>query len=199
MSNVGSVFDYDRTARADVDLPRYEDQRFSAQYDQAVAQRMGQYDVPPAIPAVEQFQKAALAGLYVEERRLGLGDVMERRPSEEKAAIQARANELIAEEHARRALSSDSARRKATPMARGLLDYFPDALAEVARLSQAANDKHNPGEPMHWSKDKSNDHADCVVRHLIDRGQMDEDGFLHDVKVAWRALAMLQVALEARS
>jgi hypothetical protein len=81
-------------------------------------------------------------------------------------------------------------------MARGLLDYFPDALAAVAALSMAANEKHNPGEEMHWARGKSTDHADCIVRHLVDRGQLDDDGFLHDAKVAWRALAMLQTALE---
>ena len=36
------------------------------------------------------------------------------------------------------------------------------------------------------------------MRHLTDRGTVDTDGFLHDVKVAWRAMAMLQEALEAR-
>lgn len=95
-------------------------------------------------------------------------------------------------------LPTDSAERKATPMARGLLDYFPAALAEVSRLSLAANEKHNPGEPMHWSRGKSNDHADTIIRHLVDRGTVDpDDGFLHSVKVAWRALALLQEELEA--
>lgn len=96
-------------------------------------------------------------------------------------------------------LPTDSKARKDLPLARGLLDYFPLALAEVARLSQAGNDKHNPGQPLHWSREKSSDHADCIVRHLVDRGKVDaEDGFLHDAKVAWRALAMCQLALEAR-
>jgi hypothetical protein len=93
-------------------------------------------------------------------------------------------------------LPVDSAARKHVPMYSGLLRYFPDACAEVARLSQAANDKHNPGEPMHWSREKSSDHGDCIVRHQTDAGTMDDDGFLHDVKVAWRALAQLQLALE---
>jgi hypothetical protein len=87
--------------------------------------------------------------------------------------------------------------RKAIPMATGLLDYFPDALAEVAKVSKIGNDKHNPGEPMHWSREKSNDHADCIIRHMVDRGTVDpETGILHDAQVAWRALAMLQLALE---
>lgn len=87
--------------------------------------------------------------------------------------------------------------RKDAPLARGLLDYFPRALVAVAALSKAANDKHNPGEPLHWSKDKSNDHADCLLRHLIERGTVDTDGQLHSVKVAWRALALLETELES--
>jgi hypothetical protein len=95
-------------------------------------------------------------------------------------------------------LTDDSEERKTLPIATGVLDYFPDALAEVARLSKIGNDKHNPGEPLHWSRGKSNDHADCIMRHMIDRGTVDKDGLLHDVKVAWRALAMLQLAIEKR-
>ena len=96
-------------------------------------------------------------------------------------------------------LPTDSKARKDIPLASGCLDYFPLALAAVAQLSQAGNDKHNPGQPLHWSREKSNDHADCILRHLLERGTVDpEDGILHDVKVAWRALAMAQLALEKR-
>lgn len=94
-------------------------------------------------------------------------------------------------------LPSEAQDRKDTPMARGLLDYFPDALAAVARLSQVANEQHNPGEPMHWAREKSQDHADCIIRHLVDRGTFDTDGQCHSTKVAWRALALLQLELEA--
>lgn len=89
--------------------------------------------------------------------------------------------------------------RKAAPIARGVLDYFPDALLEVARLSLAANEQHNPGEPMHWAKGKSTDEADALLRHLIDRGTIDVDGQRHSAKVAWRALALLQRELEAEA
>lgn len=95
-------------------------------------------------------------------------------------------------------LPIESKARKDIPLARGCLDYFPDALAAVAELSRIGNEKHNPGQPLHWSKDKSNDHADCVMRHLADRGTVDqEDGVRHSTKVAWRALALLQIELEA--
>ena len=98
-------------------------------------------------------------------------------------------------------LTSDYADRKATPICTGVLDYFPLALAEVAKLSKLGNDKHNPGEPLHWSKHLSNDHADCIVRHLVDRGTPDADmgGLSHTVAVAWRALALLQIELEDRA
>ena len=96
------------------------------------------------------------------------------------------------------ALPVSSIGRKNIPLARGLFDYFPAALAEVARVSQAGNDKHNPGEDMHWARGKSMDHADCIMRHLIDRGTADpEDGLSHSGKMAWRALALLQEELEA--
>ncbi len=101
-------------------------------------------------------------------------------------------------------LPSESKARKNMPMARGLLYYFPDALAAVAEHSRKGNDKHNPGESLHWSRDKSTDHADCVVRHVVDAGpnwtEVDpEFDTLYAVEVAWRALAMAQIALERRA
>jgi len=96
------------------------------------------------------------------------------------------------------ALPVSSIGRKAIPLARGLLDYFPAALAAVADLSRAGNDKHNPGEDLHWARGKSMDHADCILRHLVDRGKIDpEDGISHTTKAAWRCLALLQEELEA--
>lgn len=93
-------------------------------------------------------------------------------------------------------LPTDTKARKDAPIARGVLDYFPRALAAIAELSRVANEQHNPGEPMHWAKEKSNDHADCLVRHLIERGTIDTDGQRHSTKVAWRALANLEIELE---
>lgn len=94
-------------------------------------------------------------------------------------------------------LPSDSAERKAIPITTGVLDYFPAALAEVAKVSKAGNDKHNPGEPLHHARGKSTDHADAIGRHLLERGGRDEDtGQLHSAELAWRALANLQQELE---
>lgn len=93
--------------------------------------------------------------------------------------------------------NASSEERKNMPLARGVLDYFPDALAAVAEHSQAGNDKHNPGEPLHWSRPKSTDHADCIIRHLAARGTRDKDGTRHSAGLAWRALALLQLEIEA--
>lgn len=86
--------------------------------------------------------------------------------------------------------------RKALPIASGVLDYFPDALLAVAEVSRIGNEQHNPGQPLHWAKEKSTDEADALMRHLLDRGKLDTDGTRHSAKVAWRALALLQRELE---
>ena len=89
--------------------------------------------------------------------------------------------------------------RKQTPMARGLLDYFPLALAEVAHVSFVGNEQHNPGQKMFWNRGVSEDHADCIMRHLAQRGSDDTDKLSHTAKVAWRALALLQTELEEKA
>jgi hypothetical protein len=93
-------------------------------------------------------------------------------------------------------LPADPKERKEIPITTGVLDYFPLALAEVARVSLAGNRQHNGDAPLHWDKTKSLDHADCIPRHLIDRGSRDTDGMRHSAKLAWRALALLQTELE---
>jgi hypothetical protein len=89
-------------------------------------------------------------------------------------------------------------KRKAQPVYSGVLKYFPDALKEVSKASKAGNDQHHPNKPLHWDKTKSFDNEDALVRHLIDHSlnPMDDDGVLHLAKVAWRALASLQIYLE---
>ena len=93
-------------------------------------------------------------------------------------------------------ISQDHDTRKRLCMASGLLDYFPAALAAVAEHSLASTEKHTPGQPLHWARGKSTDHADCIVRHLIERGGFDDEGRRHSAALAWRALALLQEELE---
>jgi hypothetical protein len=93
-------------------------------------------------------------------------------------------------------LPSKAEERKTYPIATGVIDYFPDALAAVAYLSYRGNQQHNPGQPLHWAREKSTDHPDCLIRHFIQRGTVDTDEVPHSAKVAWRALAILQLELE---
>lgn len=86
--------------------------------------------------------------------------------------------------------------RQDYPMWDGLFGYFASALAEVSKVSKIGNDQHNPGQPMHWNRAKSGDHANKIVKHLVDHGKVDTDGLRHTAKVAWRALALLQEELE---
>ena len=94
-------------------------------------------------------------------------------------------------------LPDDPKERKEYPICTGVLDYFPDALAEVAHVSLIGNRQHNGDAPLHWAKEKSTDEADALLRHLTQRGSIDKDGLRHSAKVAWRALALLQRELEA--
>lgn len=96
-----------------------------------------------------------------------------------------------------RTLPTTPEERKLHPILSGCVDYFPLALAAIARISKAGNDQHNPGQPLHWARGKSTDHGDCILRHLIERGTIDTDGMRHSAKMAWRALALLQEELEA--
>lgn len=105
-------------------------------------------------------------------------------------------NDTVQQMVGRSSLPEDDTARIDFPMFDGLLAYFPNALAEVARVSKLGNDQHNPGEPMHWAREKSTDHENKIVRHLIDAGKFDSRGVRHSARVAWRALALLQVELE---
>ena len=93
-------------------------------------------------------------------------------------------------------LPEDATARKGLPVATGCIDYFPDALIAVAELSRKGNDQHNPGKPLYWDRSKSQDEADALMRHFLERGTLDTDGIRHSAKVAWRALAMLQKEIE---
>lgn len=100
-------------------------------------------------------------------------------------------------------LPLDSKTRKEYPVASGVFDYFPDALIEIAHVSYVGNQKHNPGQPLHWARGKSDDHGDCLLRHFKDRGKIDEIvvgsstyRIRHAAEMAWRALAILQLEIE---
>ena len=86
--------------------------------------------------------------------------------------------------------------RKKIPVYSGVINYFPDAIKEVAKCSYAGQQQHNPDKPLAWDRSKSGDELDALMRHLIDAGTIDIDGVRHSAKVAWRALANLQKEIE---
>lgn len=87
--------------------------------------------------------------------------------------------------------------RKQRPVFRGVLQYFPDAIMEVAYCSYISNEQHNPGEPMYWNKDKSIGTGDEIVRHLMATETYDSDGVRHLARCAWRALELLQRQIDS--
>ena len=93
-------------------------------------------------------------------------------------------------------LTQDARERKQIPIYSGLLAYFPRACAAVAAASWQGNQQHNPDKPLHWDRTKSTDHLDCIGRHLLDSGTIDNDNVRHSTKLAWRALANLEIELE---
>lgn len=114
-------------------------------------------------------------------------------------------------------LPTDSNERKRYPLFSGLMRYFPAALAGVANHSVSGNEKHiHPGRPynpdidvLRHDRTKSTDHADCILRHLMDlsdlletfnytggygaAGERAQDAILAEANaLAWRALALAQ-------
>jgi len=97
------------------------------------------------------------------------------------------------------ALPLDSAERKRYPLYAGLLAYFPAALAQVAHHSFLGNEKHNPGLPLQHARGVSGDHADCIIRHLIDSAEHPAGSAkrVEELRaLCWRGLALLQEEME---
>ena len=90
----------------------------------------------------------------------------------------------------------DSAARKEYPVYSGFIRYFPAAIAAVAHHSFKGNLKHNPGQPLHHDRAKSDDELDAMCRHLMEHeipGMEDEL-----IAAAWRAMSELQKFKESR-
>lgn len=100
-------------------------------------------------------------------------------------------------------LPNDRDARNAIPIWDGVMVYFPDAWAEIAKVSVIGNKQHNLGAAkLYFNRTVSTDHANKVMRHMLDHAAghvYDTDGTYHLAKAAWRALAALQVAIEARN
>ena len=99
-------------------------------------------------------------------------------------------------------LPNDRDARNALPVWDGCMAYFPDCWAEIAKVSVLGNVQHGLGPKLNFARDVSTDHENKVLRHMLDHAAgrtFDEDGTMHLAKAAWRALAALQVAIEAQT
>lgn len=97
-------------------------------------------------------------------------------------------------------LPDDRDARNALPIWDGCLMYFPDAWAEIAKVSAVGNKQHALGGKLRWERAVSTDHENKVLRHMLDHagGRVrDTDGTYHLAKAAWRILAALQTAIES--
>lgn len=110
-------------------------------------------------------------------------------------------------------LPTDSEARKDIPVLSGCMNYFPAALAEIAKISVRGDRKHNQenagNAPVH-ARGKSMDHGDCIIRHTMDIEDLkanitrraDKSPVVIDQLVeeaayrAWRACAELQELCE---
>ena len=85
-------------------------------------------------------------------------------------------------------LPTDAKERKAIPVYTGFINYFPKAIAAVAKLSLEGGIQHGQtAETLHWNRDVSGDELDAMMRHVLD-GDWEQ--------VAWRAMANLEKKLE---
>jgi hypothetical protein len=96
-------------------------------------------------------------------------------------------------------LPTDDKARKALPLFTYITEYFPDSLIEECRVAVIGNDQHNPGEPLHWAREKSTDQLNTAFRHMLDHKSgvvRDKDGAYHLAKAIWRLKAELQLQIE---
>ena len=97
-------------------------------------------------------------------------------------------------------LPTEDKDRKALPLWTFLIEYFPDTFLAVANVAIKGNEQHNPGQPLHWDREKSKDQMNTAFRHQFDHGRgvrRDTDGQYHLAKAIWRLSAELQLLIEA--
>lgn len=93
-----------------------------------------------------------------------------------------------------------------SPVVRGVLHYFPQALAAVGLVSQAGAKKYdwNGWEDV---EDGRTRYTDALGRHLLSEAEEDVDvditrysdvDIWHDMQVAWNALARLELRLTGK-
>ena len=88
-----------------------------------------------------------------------------------------------AKEEAAAIFPEDDTERQKYAVGTFICEFFPHAIAELARFSYDMQQKHNPDAPMGWAEDKSIGDGNQIFRHQMD-GEYRE--------VAWRGLEQLE-------
>lgn len=87
------------------------------------------------------------------------------------------------------------------PLMRGVLHYFPRALAAVAQVSLKGAEKYS-WKGWETVPDGINRYGDALTRHILyeeTEGLLDHDsGFHHAAHAAWNALARLELILREK-
>ena len=102
----------------------------------------------------------------------------------------------------------DKERKGRWPVWDYLFKYFPLAFLEEVRVAVIGNEQHNPGQPLHWAREKSTDQLNTALRHQFDYAKLKAEGVIvpRDAKgnavlaqAIWRLKAQLQRDLESEA
>lgn len=87
------------------------------------------------------------------------------------------------------------------PILAGMLQYFPRAIKEVAKVSAAGAKKYS-WKGWETVPNGITRYGDALGRHILSEaieGEFDSDtGLLHSAQIAWNALARLELILKEK-
>ena len=72
----------------------------------------------------------------------------------------------------------DKERKGRWPVWDYLFKYFPLAFLEEVRVAVIGNEQHNPGQPLHWAREKSTDQLNAALRHQFDYAKLKAEGVI---------------------
>ena len=102
----------------------------------------------------------------------------------------------------------DKVRKSDWPVWDYIFGYFPLALLEEVKVAVIGNKQHNPGQKLHWAREKSTDQLNTAMRHLFDYHKAKSEGAYGPcprdatgkallAQAIWRLKAQLQLDREA--
>lgn len=82
---------------------------------------------------------------------------------------------------------------------KGFIEYFPNAIAEVARVSEFGAIKYDWGN-WKFVNNGVNRYTEALGRHLLASEETDpESALLHAAHIAWNAMARLELILKEKN